>query len=101
VALESEQQVGLVIFIPDFQSGDGRAIRSLCAYPAVIGLCTPFTFPSGNMSDSLRLMYLRPRASGCITTGLACRPPGDVDPLVNIEESIPCMAHLSMVLQAV
>jgi hypothetical protein len=40
--------------------GDGRAIGSLCADPAVIELCTPLTFPRGNMFDGLCLIRLRP-----------------------------------------
>jgi hypothetical protein len=57
----SEHETGLTISILDSQLGDGRPIGSFCVYPAVIGLCAPFTFSFGSMFDSLCLMRLRPR----------------------------------------
>jgi hypothetical protein len=44
-------------------------------------------------------MHLRPRASGYATAGLVYGPPEDIDPLVNMEQSIPCITHLSLGLQ--
>jgi hypothetical protein len=81
-------------FIPDSKLGDGRAIASLYASPAIIGLSAPFTFPFGSNSDSLWVMRLRPRASGYVTVELVYGQPEETDPLVNMEESIPCIAHL-------
>jgi hypothetical protein len=99
VALKSEQQTGLAFSIPDSQLGDGRAIGSLCAYLAVIRLFMPFPFLFRNMPDSLCLMRLRPMVSGYVTAGLAYGPPEDINYLINMEESIPCIGHLSVALQ--
>jgi hypothetical protein len=101
VALESEQQTSPDVSIPDSQLGDERTLGSLCAHPSVIGLCRPFILPFGSMSGSLHLMRLHPGASGSVTAGLVYGPPDDIDSLVNMEESIPSVAHLSMGLQPV
>jgi hypothetical protein len=101
MVLKSEQQARLAISISDSQLGDGRAIGFLCPCPGVIGLCAPFTFPFVGMSGNLYLMRLLPRASDYVTAGLVHGPPEDVDPLANMEESIPCATNLSMAWQPV
>jgi hypothetical protein len=101
VTMKSKSQTGHAISILDSQLGDAHTIDSLCADPGVIGLYTPFTFPSGSMSDSVCLIHLRPRASGYITVGLVYGPHEDINPLLNLKESILCIAHLLMALLSV
>jgi hypothetical protein len=98
VILKSEQQTQFAVFIPASQLSDGRVIRSFRAYPTVIGLCIPFTFPFGSMSDSLCLMRLHRRVSGHVTAGLVHGPPKEIDPLVNMDQNIPCILRLSIPL---
>jgi hypothetical protein len=100
VALKSEQQIGLAIFILDSQSGDGWAIGSLCAHRAVIGLCTPLTFhSSGCLAACTGCALTRVRVATSLQT--VDSPPEEIDALVNMKESITCVTHLSMTLQPV